>query len=384
MDDRPASRSPAVGQPGAVAALYGLAMAGWLVAGGLFGDRWHWLFLLNSFAVYLFLPGLALPLVAWRSGQRWPWLLGCGLLIVWLSGDGGLLLPRRPSTPTGASVLTVMSYNMLAANYQTSRIVATIEAADADVVAIQELNHAATIALLTDLSARYPYQVLDPHDDTSGMGVISRYPIRAVAESPLEGWRGSHQLLALDLAGQPVHLINMHAVAPAPPLAGDHANWLNRQREAEAQAIVDWLRRHPGPAIVLGDLNATPRSHAYASLAVALDDAWRQAGWGLGHTWPGAASPGSPVPTLFGLTAPLWLVRIDYVLVTRHWQTTQARLGDWDGVSDHRPVLARLSLRPERQAGLGGEGGLAERLRHQVAQRRALLAIELAQDGDIG
>jgi endonuclease/exonuclease/phosphatase (EEP) superfamily protein YafD len=40
----------------------------------------------------------------------------------------------------------------------------------------------------------------------------------------------------------------------------------------------------------------------------------------------------------------MWLLRIDYIFHSRDWRTHWARIGPWDGVSDHRPVLARLVL----------------------------------------
>jgi endonuclease/exonuclease/phosphatase (EEP) superfamily protein YafD len=39
-------------------------------------------------------------------------------------------------------------------------------------------------------------------------------------------------------------------------------------------------------------------------------------------------------------------VRIDYVFYSSHWRAAAARLGPWDGGSDHRPVVAELALLP--------------------------------------
>jgi hypothetical protein len=40
----------------------------------------------------------------------------------------------------------------------------------------------------------------------------------------------------------------------------------------------------------------------------------------------------------------MWVLRIDYIFHSRHWQARSARIGPWDGVSDHRPVIATLVL----------------------------------------
>ncbi|MBA3533901.1 MAG: endonuclease/exonuclease/phosphatase, partial [Ardenticatenales bacterium] len=74
-------------------------------------------------------------------------------------------------------------------------------------------------------------------------------------------------------------------------------------------------------------------------------DGWQEGGWGLGHTFPGADSPGSSRPKVAGLSVPKWLVRIDYIFHSSHWQTLSAEIGPWDQVSDHRPVMATLRLK---------------------------------------
>jgi endonuclease/exonuclease/phosphatase (EEP) superfamily protein YafD len=41
---------------------------------------------------------------------------------------------------------------------------------------------------------------------------------------------------------------------------------------------------------------------------------------------------------------PMWLVRIDYIFYSPHWQALHAELGPWDTISDHRPVIAQFTL----------------------------------------
>ena len=55
---------------GAAANLYLVAVFGWKALHALAGDRWWWLFLLNSFAPWLFLPLPALPVVALVTRRR--------------------------------------------------------------------------------------------------------------------------------------------------------------------------------------------------------------------------------------------------------------------------------------------------------------------------
>jgi len=46
----------------------------------------------------------------------------------------------------------------------------------------------------------------------------------------------------------------------------------------------------------------------------------------------------------WGLPYPGRLVRIDYIFHSDGWRAEAAWVGEWDGFSDHRPVVARLRL----------------------------------------
>ena len=103
------------------------------------------------------------------------------------------------------------------------------------------------------------------------------------------------------------------------------------------------------PLIVAGDANATDLSDAYAFLSDDLVDSWREAGAGFGHTYPSSSSPGIPA---LNLRFPNWLVRIDYIFHSEHWEAIDARVAPSSGGSDHRAVIAELVL---RQPGEGTE-----------------------------
>jgi endonuclease/exonuclease/phosphatase (EEP) superfamily protein YafD len=99
------------------------------------------------------------------------------------------------------------------------------------------------------------------------------------------------------------------------------------------------------PLIVTTEFNATDQSRAYRIITQQLGDAWREAGLGFGHTFPGGPSPGIWRPMIFDYPLPMWVARIDYSFHSHHWQAIRAELGRWDGVSDHRPVIAVLKLK---------------------------------------
>lgn len=323
--------------------LYALGLFAWLILRGLFGDRWWWLFMANTFNFYFFLPVPVIFFLAFSFHQKQILITSGAALILGLYLYGGLFLPSVRSSSPGAPTLTVMTYNLLGFNRHPEGIVTAIRSVDADVVALQELNLSVARAIRQELSDEYPYQVLNPKARTTGMGVISRYPLTSTGKTLAGSWTSKPQILTLDLDGIPVTVLNLHTLATH--LAKGHKmEWSIRRRERQARAVADFVRTHAGPVIVPCDCNTTEFSVAYQIITERLRDPWRAAGRGPGHTFPGADSPGSSRPHVFGITVPKWLVRIDYVFHSPHWRAASARIGPWDGVSDHRPVVVELRL----------------------------------------
>ncbi|MBU0702401.1 MAG: endonuclease/exonuclease/phosphatase family protein, partial [Chloroflexi bacterium] len=102
--------------------------------------------------------------------------------------------------------------------------------------------------------------------------------------------------------------------------------------------VLDMVEGQPEPLILLGDLNSTPTHEVYRTLSARFIDAFREAGWGLGHTFPTTGGRLGPIPH------PDRLVRIDYIFHSDDWRAETAWVGEWDGQSDHQPVVARLRL----------------------------------------
>jgi vancomycin resistance protein VanJ len=342
------------GGPGRAAPWAGpLVALGWVYLGGLhawaaasllFGDRWWWLFLLNSFAPYLFLPLPAVLGVAVATRRRG---LGVGLaagLLLFAGLYGHLFQPRARLAPAGAPAVVAMTWNIQGQNTDVAPMLAAVRASGADLIAFQELNHVAAAGLERALDDLYPYRVLAPQSGVLGMGVLSRYPLRASGARLSPVWGQTWQVLEMEVDGHAVTVVNVHAVASFVHQGPAALTRSIRDREGQAAALDAFVAARPGPLICLGDLNTTDRTVAYALATGRLRDAWREAGWGLGHTFPGAAVPGSGMPTVAGRPLLPWLVRIDHVLHSAHWLATEARIGPWDGIADHRPVMARLVL----------------------------------------
>lgn len=323
-----------------IARLYLLGLCAWLVLYLVSGERLLAIALLNNVVVYFFLP---LPLVALAAAYTQRWDLWVGTLIgaatfAWLWGS--LFLPAPPRATAAGETLTIMSYNVLGLHDYSDPVIESIRQENADVVLIQELNYALARALQSELSAEYPYQSLDPRRDVHGMGTLSRYPLRShEQELPLD-WIGTPQELFLDWDGHTISLVNFHMQSSTVDALGKYSRD-NEKRTLQAQALVDFAAG-AGAFIAAGDANSSPLTTAYRLLSQNLNDAWQQAGFGLGHTFPGSDIPGSMRPHLAGVPVPQWLTRIDYIFHSGHFKTVQTRNTRFDGVSDHRGVVAVL------------------------------------------
>ncbi len=309
----------------------------------VYGDQWWWLFLLNAFTEYLFLL-LPLPVAAAFITRRREIVVGLvGTLVVGIFLYGGLLLPPLELRTAPGPQITVMTSNVLGYSSNSEGVISSIWASGADVVALQELNPEIAEAIQHELLDEYPYQQLAPAVGVSGLGVISRYPLESAGVA-LEGhWVGEPQILVMKWEDTEVTVVNFHAIPPGLS-SPEYLRYSIQERERQIGELMAFVESRRGPVILLGDLNATSHNQAYRMITDSLQDAWVERGWGLGHTFPGALSPGSSRPVLAGIAMPKWLVRLDYIFCSEHWQVDRASFGQWDGVSDHRPVVAKMGL----------------------------------------
>ncbi len=341
----------------AFAWVYFTGLFGWLGAYLLTGDRFGYVALINALAPYLFLPLPGMVFIAWFLRRRSVWVMtGMGVVaFVWLWG--GLFVPRASPAQAGDETLTVLTYNVLAGRHEIDPALVLLRAENADVVFLQELTFPMAEALQTELADLYPHQTLVPEDGVWGLGILSKYPLWHMEMLMLETGGVPPQTLVIYWNEQRVGLVNYHhwstRIMSEPELSENF-----RAREMQAEILAYFAENTPyRPLVLAGDANAAPLSDAYKIMTAGnLRDVWVEAGQGWGHTFP---SPiwadgfshfvyGLPIPPSFveQVPVPQWLVRIDYVFVSPEWVVHQARLAQFDGVSDHRGVWVELSLAP--------------------------------------
>jgi vancomycin resistance protein VanJ len=313
----------------------------WIVCRLTLADRFRVLFFVNSLGHLFFLSAPAVLLVAAAAGNEGLAVAGVLVTLVCLylwAPPLATLAMRRRKPPAGPT-LRVATYNLLWVNTDEDAAIASIRALEADVVALQEVSPAHANAIGSGLHADYPYWVLQPGYEAYGNGLISRLPFAQSADAlPDPDWIGDPIIATLAFDGGDITVISCHTAPVRTPAAA---------RERQARALVAYARDLGRPCIVLGDFNSTPLNDAYSILRRGLRDVWRDAGRGLGHTFPGPAwshARGDGLPRPLRRLIPHWLLRIDHVFVTAHWRAVSARVSHQHGGSDHRPVVADLVL----------------------------------------
>lgn len=328
--------------PGALlrraSALYVIVVLTWFVAKAILHDG-HWLlWIVNSMAKYLFLPILVIGAIsALRRNWRSLALLAVPTAIFGLL-YGELFLPNLPAGGTHSGLpLRVMTFNVLNINTNYDAVTDTILSQHADLVGLQELIPANSGEIEPALASEmYPYHTLLPVEHRLEVGLFSRYPIIASERLNLP-WNDLSRHAIVDIDGVEVHVFVLHLV---PTLLAEVpiADWPGRIAEREQirmeqiDRVLSALPEADVPVLVMCDCNFTETTMAYARFADRLQDGYREAGWGLGHTI-------HPVGINIALN------RIDYVWYSHHFAAMSAGVVK-GGMSDHSPVVVDLQLLP--------------------------------------
>lgn len=304
--------------------------------------------LLNMFAFEIFLFLIPFTLVGIFLRVRRLQVASLVALVLFAVTFGKFFIPKQKPVPSSPDVLKVMTYNMLVFTPDVSKVADVIREESADIVFMQETSFAMAEYLQTEMLDEYPYQIHDPSDVPIGNSVISKLPFESIDFEMGDYWVGKPILLAVNWNGQTIHAVNFHMQPTSLGLVAkpERINQVNEVRLQQARRMVGFMRENPAPVVFGGDANEVFLNDPYLALVdEGLQDVWMQAGFGLGHTFPGNKSPGTSRIHFGGFYVPEWLVRIDYIFASQDWEVLSAHIARTDGYSDHRGVVAYLRLK---------------------------------------
>ncbi len=299
---------------------------------------WPWpLAMLNNFVPFLFAPLLLTLPLALLTRSKGALLGSLAVLGLFFASYGHLFLPRiRPAVASADATLTVMTFNVFYDHPDPEQAVLAIEAQGADIVAVQELLPHSAELLRRRLSHLYPHMLLEAHRGDNGL--LSRYPILHSEWFHMAGDGKTAIYALLDVNGAPVHVFAVHPPPPGllwPKGGRLPSDFIVTVRDRQILDVARRVADVEGTIVVLGDLNATDQSRAYGWMCEVLQDAYREAGWGFGFTFPHAERVG-------GLPIPGPLLRIDYVFHSDDLYAERARV-ECKGGSNHCYLVAQLT-----------------------------------------
>lgn len=269
--------------------------------------------------------------------------------------------PNGPAMPRGRTGLRVLTWNTLWDRYDSARIstarrrpllLAALREADADVIALQEVEAGLLALLLAADWVRAGYMLgtdpAGPDVEESGLLLLTRLPVSEAGWHPLGPHKAVAALTVSTMAG-PVVVAAVH-------LSSDHSENGPARRAAETARLAEILAPVDAEVLVLGDVNDGGEGPARAL--------------GVRDGWIEARGPGDTTPTFDPVTNPLAAVcsltgragRLDRVLLRGDRLRVEAAglLGtapvgpDRLFLSDHYGVAVDIALARGGPAAAGG------------------------------
>jgi endonuclease/exonuclease/phosphatase (EEP) superfamily protein YafD len=318
------------------------------------GERWWGTTVLMYLPRKVFIVPLPFITVAllWMGPRRWllTQVAAAGLLVFPLFG---LRLSLPSSAQPGATRIRVFSLNIAAGGMGLEGVAAQIQAANPDLVLLQEA-WADTGPRLRDRFPEYHFHL------DGQLVVASRYPLVDAFEPPKIPHRGqlrSPRWLRCRVTlpgGQTVAVYDLHPLSPRDSFEDMRGDGIRSQvlsgrilsntkaweavqanaelRLAQVQGAAEDASRSKEPVIMAGDTNLPGLSWALGHHLGRFQDGFSEAGNGLGYTFPATKRP--------------WM-RIDRIFADENFRFVSFS-AITQRVSDHLAVVADLELRPRR------------------------------------
>jgi endonuclease/exonuclease/phosphatase (EEP) superfamily protein YafD len=300
-----------------------LSAIGWSGVGAtlvaFLGVLWWGFDLIANFRPQMAVGLLVVAVLYAMTAGRWWALAFLGAALV----NVAVILPlylADPAEPGPGGTLTIASFNVQTGNPNRAEVMGWLVGTEADVLLVHE-GSSDWIAAAERHAASYRIVVGPPPGRVYGTIVLARDPAVAAEIVRVGLERQPIARVTASLDGEPVVILAVH---PRAPIDGNEA----RLRDDLLDGLGEYAAVTPGSVVVAGDLNTTPWSHAFRSMAAAADLHNSLLGYGLQPTWPA------------GLR--VFAVPIDHLLHTEDLTTVARSTGPSLG-SDHRPILVTVA-----------------------------------------
>ncbi|MBE9099855.1 endonuclease/exonuclease/phosphatase family protein [Vacuolonema iberomarrocanum] len=240
-------------------------------------------------------------------------------------------IPRLRDMRSGGLPLTAMTYNVNYQLWDTGAVTESVRANPADLLGLIEPSDEESEALRVQVQDLYPYY----YRATDGrLSLFSRHPIINAATEDFGA--SNYSLTAtVDVDGKSVWVAVTH---PRPPVSPS----LFMRRNLLMQALADYGASQETTTIIMGDFNTTSWSHYFRDFAQHSGLRSVNLGHGLNPTWFYNATERSLSTTERGLQ--FLKIPIDHIFVSPDISVDEVTAPS-PGVSDHRPLIAKLRLR---------------------------------------
>ena len=289
---------------------------------------------------YMIIAFLCLVLFAMlnRKWSFWPIFLALGLVAT-IVVQASFVFPYTPLTSpevvslSSAEVdpqsrIRLMIANVYMHNREDSSLLDMVEKHDPDLVLLMETNQW-WIDHVPTLRKRYSYYHEHPLDNTYGMALYARYPLKNFTTLFLQHDRVPSFHVDVQLPNG--RLFRFHGVHPVPPVLSKHPD-NEGQQEKELVKVGALVKDRQLPTVVAGDFNDVAWSNT--SRLFRMD----------GGLWD--VRVGRGLYNSFDAKSPILRWPLDHVYVSGDFQViTFRRLGSFG--SDHFPIYVELAL-PER------------------------------------
>lgn len=250
-------------------------------------------------------------------------IAGLGLTVA-VALSGAAVHPASGDAAAGIAV-RIITANIYEGQADPAALV-RLARAQADVLAVQELTPQEADRLSPGLRSAFPYQLLDARDDASGVGMWSRFPLRAATR--IVGYEMAFVTAQIQVQGLSVDpaVVVVHMPGPWPQPID-----LWRSDFARLPLTLrDIANESGGCVIAAGDFNSTAHLRPFRDLLRnGYRDGAEQSRVPMGPTYP----------------ANSWLppfVTLDHIL-TRNCRATSLRAVHISG-SDHRGLVATVAV----------------------------------------